>query len=671
LIRSDVLCLCRTVSDGDDYRTRDYWFPDATRMAAELLLGPAPMASFLLRPSSQPGAVAISIKQSGGIEHALIEPSGSGFRIQLANELKQGASIASLIASLVPHYLQPNPLTAAQRELHAQRSTNTLMLPNAANLAAATTTTTTTTTAAVDEDGPFDPKAQKYHRGVSRLPSRRADLGYGPAPLPPITAPPPVAAEPGIVDDRPPLPLRSSSLGFLRTVMPRPAIVAAVAAASAAPAAPAPDVPIATVETSATASTASTATAAADDLRDVRASPSTVRRHGHGQHLSLSLDDAASSSTGGESPRKLSNGSDASGSPPASPRLLASLAMSSASASAGDDRDFSSLPALLAYFVTLEKAYADDVQETMHKTKQQLEGCLEHDLSVTEGSQILDLLRALPELHDMARRCVHALQPMTPIGAAARVLTSLADGMNTAHCRYASLLAATSAPLASLAGNERRAPRAQPPSATWQYLVAQAATVTKSGARVPLAAQLQRPLKAVDRHATMARALRRYAAKNSVVDESTLLSIENAVAATAAGAADVAAAWASSLGRARLAAVFDKLSRSKSGRRSGLLLHERTLRMEGLDMYIGKTRHCLWLFSDFLLLVRPTKDNKSYDLVWEQELGFSGSDPVVAEAGKKLGAHAFVLRCGKGKRFDMETASDVEAQRWIAAINKA
>jgi hypothetical protein len=54
--------------------------------------------------------------------------------------------------------------------------------------------------------------------------------------------------------------------------------------------------------------------------------------------------------------------------------------------------------------VTLEKGYADDLQETMHKVKQQLEGCLEQDLSVGEGTAILELFRALPELHDLARQ---------------------------------------------------------------------------------------------------------------------------------------------------------------------------------------------------------------------------------------------------------------------------
>lgn len=397
---------------------------------------------------------------------------------------------------------------------------------------------------------------------------------------------------------------------------------------------------------------------------DVASSPASARRN-------LARRNTPTDDSLAESPRKLSAGSGSTGdshSPPASPRLLASLAASTA-APTTEERDFSSLPALLAYFVTLEKGYADDLQETMHKVKQQLEGCLEQDLSVSEGTAILELFRVLPELHDLARKCVHLLPPMTPIGSAARVLASLADSMNVAHCRFASLLATTSAPLAALAANERRAPRAQPPSATWQHLVAQAASMTKSGARVPLAAQLQRPLKAVERHAAMARALRRYSVKSGVVDESTLIALDTAVTATAASTADVSAAWAASLGRARLAAVFDKLSRSKSGRRSGLLQHDRTLRQESLDIYIGKTRHCFWLFSDFLLLVRPTRDNKSYDLVWEQELGPS-CEPVSAEASKKLGPNAFVLRCGKTKKFDMEAASDVEAQRWIVAINK-
>jgi hypothetical protein len=562
-----------------------------------------------------------------------------------------------------------------------------------------------TATTPVDDDVPFDPKAQKYHRGVSRLPSSRAPGGTS-LTSPSAASPSSVSAVPNSAatiaaapaqDPRPPLPIRSSSLGILRSVMPRPridpaaSVAAAVAATSPSSAAtatpsststgtsvsssPSPPVPSSPLSVSAPLPADSHLVSAlvVDDMlgdgsaSDAASSPASARRN-LARRNTPNADDTLA-----ESPRKMSAGSGSTGdshSPPASPRLLASLAATTgASTAAAEERDFSSLPALLAYFVTLEKGYADDLQETMHKVKQQLEGCLEQDLSVGEGTAILELFRALPELHDLARKCVHLLPPMTPIGSAARVLASLSEPMNNAHCRFASLLAITSAPLAALAANERRAPRAQPPSATWQHLVAQAASMTKSGARVPLAAQLQRPLKAVERHASMARALRRYAVKSGVVDESTLIALDTAVTATAASAADVSAAWAAALGRARLAAVFDKLSRSKSGRRSGLLQHDRTLRQESLDIYIGKTRHCFWLFSDFLLLVRPTRDNKSYDLVWEQELG-PACEPVSAEASKKLGPNAFVLRCGKTKKFEMETASDVEAQRWIAAINK-
>jgi hypothetical protein len=51
---------------GDDYQSHSYWYPHATRVSAEQLLAAAPHGSFLLRPSSQAGAVAISIRQISG-----------------------------------------------------------------------------------------------------------------------------------------------------------------------------------------------------------------------------------------------------------------------------------------------------------------------------------------------------------------------------------------------------------------------------------------------------------------------------------------------------------------------------------------------------------------------------------------------------------------------------
>lgn len=100
-----------------------------------------------------------------------------------------------------------------------------------------------------------------------------------------------------------------------------------------------------------------------------------------------------------------------------------------------------------------------------------------------------------------------------------------------------------------------------------------------------------------------------------------------------------------------------------------LLASQRTLRLEGLDLYLGKARHCLWLFSDFLLLARPTRDNKAFDLIYEQQI--TPHDGVAASRSKK-GSHAFVLHAnGRKKAFELETASELETQRWIDALNSA
>ena len=264
--------------------------------------------------------------------------------------------------------------------------------------------------------------------------------------------------------------------------------------------------------------------------------------------------------------------------------------------------------------MTLEKVYGNDLQETISKVGAQLESCLAavSDGSMGEAKAVLALIRALPELHELSQRTVHALPPMTPLGEAAHALAALAPRMSSVHSRYAELLANATGPLAALAANDRRAPRAQPASATWQFLVQQTASETSSGASIPLATQVQRPLRAVERHATLARALRRLADVDPTALDapSDRAALDTAVTATVGAAADVATAWASALNRARLAAVHGKLTRSKSGRRSTLLAKERTLRLESLDLYSGKQRMCLWLFGDFVLLVRPTRDNK-------------------------------------------------------------
>ena len=56
-------------------------------------------------------------------------------------------------------------------------------------------------------------------------------------------------------------------------------------------------------------------------------------------------------------------------------------------------------------------------------------------------------------------------------------------------------------------------------------------------------------------------------------------------------------------------------------------------------------------------------------MIFEQSLGRSQPESISAEPSRKLGPHAFTLRSGKGKKFDLEAASENEAQRWIRTIN--
>jgi hypothetical protein len=209
------------------------------------------------------------------IEHALIELRNGAYHIQLSSEAKQGPSIVALIDSLVPHYLRPNPL--ADPTVAQQVAARTVVAAADApppipafppsiyegvnnSLSSATSTTNLVVSSPLQYHVPlhhrhdtlltttlpFDPKAQKYHRGVSRLPSSRAPGGTSltsPSAASlivsfcssPIRPQPPLAAAPA-QDPRPPLPIRSSSLGILRSVMPRPRIdpAASVAAAAAA-----------------------------------------------------------------------------------------------------------------------------------------------------------------------------------------------------------------------------------------------------------------------------------------------------------------------------------------------------------------------------------------------------------------------------------------------------
>mmetsp|Transcript_39968 Transcript_39968/g.98026 ORF Transcript_39968/g.98026 Transcript_39968/m.98026 type:complete len:160 (+) Transcript_39968:65-544(+) len=102
---------------AEDYKTKDYYFAEATRDKAEQVLRDAPHGSFILRPSSKPGAVAITIKEKGGgVQHALIERIDDGqFQVQLSADVrKRSHSIVALLDSLIPHYLKPNPLKVTE-----------------------------------------------------------------------------------------------------------------------------------------------------------------------------------------------------------------------------------------------------------------------------------------------------------------------------------------------------------------------------------------------------------------------------------------------------------------------------------------------------------------------------------------------------------------------------
>ena len=114
--------------------------------------------------------------------------------------------------------------------------------------------------------------------------------------------------------------------------------------------------------------------------------------------------------------------------------------------------------------------------------------------------------------------------------------------------------------------------------------------VESSSAPVTLLAQLRRPLSTVERLAELALALRNYVYKPSSgsVDRDVATAIELATSTTANHAAAGSGAFASSLGNARVAALHAKLVLTKTGRRTALMNQMRALRMEGLDLYIGK-----------------------------------------------------------------------------------
>jgi len=87
------------------------YYLNCKREEAEEILSQAPHGSFILRPSTVAGAVAMSIREGGGIEHALIVEAEHGVTVQLsADHCASAPTVTELIESLIPSYLKPNPI---------------------------------------------------------------------------------------------------------------------------------------------------------------------------------------------------------------------------------------------------------------------------------------------------------------------------------------------------------------------------------------------------------------------------------------------------------------------------------------------------------------------------------------------------------------------------------
>jgi hypothetical protein len=80
----------------------------------QIVLKDAPIGSFILRPSSQPGTVALSIKErSGTVEHALIEFINNEYRIQLTGECGARCKLCT------PASIRPSKLQMSRKQLRA------------------------------------------------------------------------------------------------------------------------------------------------------------------------------------------------------------------------------------------------------------------------------------------------------------------------------------------------------------------------------------------------------------------------------------------------------------------------------------------------------------------------------------------------------------------------
>merc|ERR1711916_156841 len=191
-----------SLSMADDYKTKDYYFATATRESASRVLKDAPSGSFILRPSSQKDAVAITIKEKdGGIQNALIKRTPDGqFSVQLSAVVtKTARSVVALLDSLTPHYLKPNPLQMGKvkKQLGGGGSSAGGIYQRFAGVVP-------------NSNMSLSNMSGASMPSLPSTPSYNPSLGPSKMPLPPLAA----AA--------PPVPQRSTSLNILTKVFQRP-----------------------------------------------------------------------------------------------------------------------------------------------------------------------------------------------------------------------------------------------------------------------------------------------------------------------------------------------------------------------------------------------------------------------------------------------------------------
>ena len=272
------------------------------------------------------------------------------------DEDKTGSTVVQLIDSLIPHYLKPNPL--ADPTL-ARRAVKAATVSSGGDRGSGGAGGKGDDHDDGDDDEPFDPTRAKYHGGRQRgsVPlasdaashaTRAAAIagsgsGGGGSADAVGSGGGPSAEHRGVSREQrpptvaPPLPVRSSSLGIIRSVMPRPVAAATAAAASESRAASMRGAAAAKAiaERAAHASSGESGSAASASSQ----TPSAIK---HSTPLNIPSSGAARSpgvsdsprSAGAESPRKNSGES-----PRASPRALAAMMGSSGTSAASSSAD--------------------------------------------------------------------------------------------------------------------------------------------------------------------------------------------------------------------------------------------------------------------------------------------------------------------------------------------